>query len=196
MSRAPLVLAKPEQRVSAREPDGLGHDPRVALPEPADGGDVPARVDGRDGRERGRALRSQPRGAGRVRAALAPPLGGGRRQAGTSTTSSCRSATLARDEHPRPDTSLEKLATLKPAFREGRHGHGRQLERHQRRRGGARDRERGARAGARRRAARRVRQERGCGSRPSRDGDRAGARGTQAPRAGRDRGLRTSTSSS
>jgi 3-oxoadipyl-CoA thiolase len=25
---------------------------------------------------------------------------------------------LARDEHPRPDTSLEKLATLKPAFRE------------------------------------------------------------------------------
>jgi acetyl-CoA C-acetyltransferase len=24
-----------------------------------------------------------------------------------------------RDEHPRPDTSLEKLATLKPAFREG-----------------------------------------------------------------------------
>ena len=26
---------------------------------------------------------------------------------------------LARDEHPRPDTSLEKLANLKPAFREG-----------------------------------------------------------------------------
>jgi 3-oxoadipyl-CoA thiolase len=26
---------------------------------------------------------------------------------------------VARDEHPRPDTSLEKLATLKPAFREG-----------------------------------------------------------------------------
>ncbi|HET7568134.1 MAG TPA: acetyl-CoA C-acyltransferase [Gaiellaceae bacterium] len=26
---------------------------------------------------------------------------------------------VTRDEHPRPDTSLEKLATLKPAFREG-----------------------------------------------------------------------------
>jgi acetyl-CoA acetyltransferase family protein len=26
---------------------------------------------------------------------------------------------LTRDEHPRPDTSAEKLATLKPAFREG-----------------------------------------------------------------------------
>jgi acetyl-CoA acetyltransferase family protein len=26
---------------------------------------------------------------------------------------------LARDEHPRPDTSLEKLAALKPAFRQG-----------------------------------------------------------------------------
>jgi len=26
---------------------------------------------------------------------------------------------IGRDEHPRPDTSLEKLATLKPAFREG-----------------------------------------------------------------------------
>jgi len=26
---------------------------------------------------------------------------------------------VERDEHPRPDTSLEKLATLKPAFREG-----------------------------------------------------------------------------
>ena len=26
---------------------------------------------------------------------------------------------LAADEHPRPDTSAEKLAALKPAFREG-----------------------------------------------------------------------------
>ena len=26
---------------------------------------------------------------------------------------------VVRDEHPRPDTSLEKLAALKPAFREG-----------------------------------------------------------------------------
>ena len=58
-----------------------------------------------------------------------------------------------RDEHPRPDTSAEKLATLKPAFRCGRLGHGRQLERDQRRRRRARDRERGERAGTLRRRA-------------------------------------------
>ena len=57
---------------------------------------------------------------------------------------------LEHDEHPRPDTSLEKLASLKPAFRAGRHGHRGQLERHQRRRRRARDRERGARPRARR----------------------------------------------
>ena len=34
-------------------------------------------------------------------------------------TSSCRSASSSRDEHPRPDTSAEKLAALKPAFRDG-----------------------------------------------------------------------------
>ena len=51
---------------------------------------------------------------------------------------------LERDEHPRPDTTAEKLASLKPAFRSERDGHGRERERDQRRRGGARDRERGA----------------------------------------------------
>ena len=36
---------------------------------------------------------------------------------------------LERDEHPRPDTTAEKLASLKPAFRAGRHRDRRQLER-------------------------------------------------------------------
>ena len=76
---------------------------------------------------------------------------------GASPTSSSRSATSTRDEHPRPDTSAEKLAALKPAFREGGTRHRRQLERDQRRRRRARDRERGEGARARRRAARRVR---------------------------------------
>ena len=58
------------------------------------------------------------------------------------------------DEHPRPDSTAEALAKLRPAFRRRRHRHRRQLERHQRRRRGGRDRERGARAGARHRAAR------------------------------------------
>ena len=63
---------------------------------------------------------------------------------GGSPTSSCRSATAARDEHPRPDTSAEKLAALKPAFREGGTVTAGNSSGHQRRRGGARDRERGA----------------------------------------------------
>ena len=94
-----------------------------------------------------------------------------------------------RDEHPRPDTSAEKLAALKPAFRDGRHGHRRQLERPQRRRRRARDRERGAGARARRRAARRVRRRARCGRRPARDGDRPGAGRPQAARARRARGV-------
>ena len=64
---------------------------------------------------------------------------------------------VTRDEHPRPDTSAEKLAALKPAFRDGRHGHRRQRVRDQRRRRGARDRVGGEGAGARRGAARGVR---------------------------------------
>ena len=72
MSRAPLVTAKPELRGR----DNVGHDARLALSEPAHGGDVPARVDGRDRRKRGRALRSHAGGAGRLRASEPPPLGG------------------------------------------------------------------------------------------------------------------------
>ena len=55
MTRAPLVMAKPEHAFARGQPDDLGHDARVALPQPEDGGDVPARVDGRDRRERRRA---------------------------------------------------------------------------------------------------------------------------------------------
>ena len=65
--------------VSARRPDRLGHDARLALPQPAARGDVPARVDGRDGRERRRALERLARGSGCVRAALAATLGGRQR---------------------------------------------------------------------------------------------------------------------
>ncbi len=63
---------------------------------------------------------------------------------------------VERDEHPRPDTNAERLAGLKPIFRQGGSGHGRQLERHQRRRGGAGDRQRGAGGGASGRPAGRV----------------------------------------
>ena len=80
MSRAPLVMAKARRAVPARQPRRpttrtLGW----RFPNPRDGGPVPARVDGRDRRERRRALGRVARGPGRVRAALAAALGGGRR---------------------------------------------------------------------------------------------------------------------
>src|SRR5437588_853422 len=49
----------------------------AGLPQAAPGGDVPTRVDGRDGRERRRALAGLARGSGRFRAAVPAALGGG-----------------------------------------------------------------------------------------------------------------------
>ena len=40
---------------------------------------------------------------------------------------------VAADEHPRPDTTIEMLAKLKPIVQPGRHGHRRQRVGHQRR---------------------------------------------------------------
>jgi acetyl-CoA acetyltransferase family protein len=71
---------------------------------------------------------------------------------------------FVRDEHPRPDTSAEKLATLKPAFREG-----------------------GAREGLGRRAAGRVRRQRGGGSRSPSHGHRPRACGEEVAPAGGNR---------
>ena len=86
--------------------------------------------------------------------------------------------------------ALEKLARAEAGVPRGRHGHRRQRERHQRRRRRARDRERGEGARARRRAARRVRRQRGGGRRSARDGHRAGPGGAEAARARRRRGRR------
>ena len=114
MSRAPLVR-QARQGVPARRPDGVGHHARLALPEPAHGGDVPARVDGRDRRERGRVRGRHAGGSGCVRArtqqryAEARPPGGSRRDRLQSARWSRRT--------PAARTSAEKLAALKPAFR-------------------------------------------------------------------------------
>ena len=116
MTRAPLVMSKPEHAF-ARGNHTVGHDARLAVPEPADGGDVPARVDGRDGRERRRALE-------RLREDQdAFALESQRRwaaasQAGLFADEVVSVDGLERDEHPRPDTTPEKLAALEPAFRE------------------------------------------------------------------------------
>ena len=56
MTRAPLVTAKPEARLCTRQPDGLRHDARLALHQPALRGALLERVDGGDGRERRRAV--------------------------------------------------------------------------------------------------------------------------------------------
>ena len=103
---------------------------------------------------------------------------------------------VERDEHPRPETSAEKLAALKPAFRAGGTRDGGQLVGHQRRRRGARDRIGGEGAGARRRAARRVRRQRGRRRRSASDGHRPGACSAQAARARRASTSASSTSSS
>ncbi len=92
---------------------------------------------------------------------------------------------VTRDDGPRPGTTTEKLAELKPAFKPDGHGHRRQrLPAQRRRRRRARD-VRGAREGARRQAARP--HHRVLGRRdPARDhGPRPDPRGQGRARAGR-----------
>ena len=57
MTRAPYVMAKPEARVRPRQPRDVRHDARLALHQPAAGRDAPPVLDGRDRRERRRAVR-------------------------------------------------------------------------------------------------------------------------------------------
>ena len=74
MTRAPFVMAKPSAAFPRGDADAVRHDPRLALHEPAPGrGALPVQH-GRDGRERRRAVRREPRGAGRVRARVAAAL--------------------------------------------------------------------------------------------------------------------------
>ena len=112
----------------ARRPDRVRHHDRVALPEPAHGGAARHRLDGRDRGERRRALRhrrARTRTSSRSRATAARSP---RRRPATSTTRSfrcrCRSRRASRSpctptRGPAPDTTLEKLAGLRPVFREG-----------------------------------------------------------------------------
>ena len=183
------------RRVPAREPDRLGHDARLALPEPAPRGDVPARVDGRDGRERRRAVGGLARGPGRVRAPLAGSAGPRRTRPAASRTSSSRRGRDGR-RAPAPETTAEALAGLKPAFRADGTVTAGNASGINDGAAGARDRERGARARAGRRAARGVRRLRGRRSRPPRDGHRPDPGGAQAARARGSRPLPSSTSSS
>ena len=79
MSRAPLVMLKPERGFPRGDGRAGGHHDRLALRQPEPRRALLDRVDGRDGRERGRALRRLARGPGRVRARVAPARRRGRR---------------------------------------------------------------------------------------------------------------------
>ncbi len=128
MSRAPWVVPKPEAGLP-RGPQTM-HDTALGLApgQPAAGGALLDRVDGRDGRERRRALRDRARRAGSLRAPEPRPRGRGRRRGAVRRRAGAVEApsagggdpvVVAGDEGPRTDSSLEKLARLRPAFRDG-----------------------------------------------------------------------------
>ena len=114
MSRAPLVTAKPD--AAYPRGDRTMYDSTLGwrFPNPALAEKFPLETMGETGENVAErwsvsredqdafALRSQQRWAA----------------GGLRPTSSSRSASSSRDEHPRPDTSAEKLAGLKPAFRD------------------------------------------------------------------------------
>ncbi len=114
MSRAPLVTAKPD--AAYPRGDRTMYDTTLGwrFPNPALAEKFPLETMGETGENVAErwgitreeqdafALRSQERWAAADFADELVPAGG-----------------LERDEHPRPDTSAEKLASLKPAFREG-----------------------------------------------------------------------------
>jgi 3-oxoadipyl-CoA thiolase len=118
MSRAPLVTAKPEKEFARGDrtmyDTTLGWrftNPKLAQMFPPEAmGETGENVAERYGVSRedqdAFALASQQRWAAAA-------------EAGRFDDELVPVGDFARDEHPRPDTSLEKLATLKPAFRDG-----------------------------------------------------------------------------
>ena len=128
MTRAPYVMLKAEgaweRGARTMEDTTLGW--RFVNPRMQAG--VSADLAGRDRRVRRRPVVGLPRAAGRVRAREPAARRGGdrgravRRPARPGRASPGRKGAVTvvdRDEHPRPDTSREALAALKPAFRTG-----------------------------------------------------------------------------
>ena len=118
MSRAPLVTAKPD--AAFPRGDRVMYDTTLGwrFPNPRMEELFPLETMGETGEnvaERWAVSREDQDAFALARSSAGRP----RPRRGASTTSSCRSASVVRDEHPRPDTSAEKLASLKPAFRAG-----------------------------------------------------------------------------
>ena len=144
MSNAPYAASEGSLRLQARRrqarrPHGARR-PRLELRRAPHG---------RAGVVRLARARHLSRGPGRLGAALATAGGGGDRRGALPRGDRCRWRDVDTDEAPRRDTSLEKLAALRPVFDAGRHDDGRQRARRERRRRSARRHERGVRAGAR-----------------------------------------------
>jgi 3-oxoadipyl-CoA thiolase len=114
MSRAPFVVAKPDTAFPRGDRTMVDTTLGWRFPNPALAAKFPLETMGETGENVAEqwgvtreeqdafAFRSQQRWAAADFADELVPAGG-----------------LERDEHPRPDTTLEKLASLKPAFREG-----------------------------------------------------------------------------
>ena len=121
MSRAPFVTGKAESRISAVARD-LRHHDRVAICESADARDVRNGFDARNGENVARDCqwnaqhRTHLRGAARcARRARCSGILRRRDCAGGASGKKGHDG-VTQDEHPRPDTTLEKLAHLKPLF--------------------------------------------------------------------------------
>ena len=156
MSRAPLVMGK-DEKAFARG-DRTVYDTTIGwrFPNPAMAELLPAGEHGRDGRERRRALGREPRRPGRVRAGEPAPLGGGGRRRALRRGAGAGGGVRARRApppavHPR---GAGEAAHGVPRWWDGHRG---QLQRRQRRRGGARGRQCRDGGAARRRTARALR---------------------------------------
>ena len=128
MSRAPLVGLKPERGFPRGGMDLQDTTIGWRFPNPLMRRAARHRRDGRDRRERGRAVRGLARGPGRVRAGVPPSRHRRRREAASfddelvtvdAPQPKGDPITVHADEGPRPDTTAERLAALRPVFREG-----------------------------------------------------------------------------
>ena len=125
MTRAPLVMGKATEAFQRTRRD-VRHHHRVALHQPADEGAIRRRCHGGDRRERRRGLPGGAPGPGRAGAALAAARRQGRWRQGYFAEEivavevpggKAGPIMVDKDEHPRPETTMEQLAKLRAAFR-------------------------------------------------------------------------------
>ena len=128
--RAVRRWPSPRRPSTAAPRELVRHDPRLALHQPAPGRDAPPVLDGRDRRERRRAVRRLARGPGRLRAAQSTSARSRPSRPAASRTRSCRSrcrsrratrSSIARDEHPRADTTAGGAGAAAPGVPRRRH---------------------------------------------------------------------------